>query len=511
MALTRESELTCEVAIIGGGLSGITAGVYLQRAGIEDYVVLERSSELGGTWRDNRYPGVAVDIPSVAYQFRFDRNPRWSRIFAPGAEVQQYHLEVANKYGVREHCVFGADVVAETWDEDNNWWHLELAGGGAVTARFVISAVGPFLSPKRVGNGIPGFDDFSGDVLVPAAWPEGYDLKGKRVAVIGTGATGVQLAGSIAPEVGSMKVFQRTPVYCVPKPDLEVPSWAQRLLGIPGVGVTIDAVARGGASVGLYILTRAPGIIMRPAMRIFDRVCRTLYRRYLRRIVLDRETADRLTPEFGLFGNRPTLNSTFPRAFNRPGVDLVTERIDRVVPDGVRTRDGQVHKFDCIISATGWELFSEPASYPDGRVVGVGGNDLGRWWAKHGMQAYESVAVPGFPNRWIIVGPYSWTGTGWHSLAENAVVHAVRAIGLARAQDAVRMEVTSAALSAFMELMRHNGRHLRYYFTELNKGVNSYWVNKAGEIPILRPTTLRAARKASESFPLDDYLLEQAL
>ncbi|MFV8310964.1 flavin-containing monooxygenase [Mycobacteroides chelonae] len=494
-----------EVAVIGGGLSGIAAAVSLKRAGISDFVVIERAADIGGTWRDNTYPGVAVDIPSIAYQFSFYRNPNWSRVFAPGAEVHAYHLDVVDHFEIHTHFRFGREVLSEVWDEEQRWWRLELEGGDTLTARFVISALGPFINPKPVGNGIEGFEDFEGDVLLPAHWPDGYEVRGKRVAVIGTGATGVQLAGHIADEVQAMAVFQRTPVYCVPKPDFAIPRWLRAALRVPGVSTGMHGIGLGIVHVLSWLLLNIPGAVMRPLMRGFDSGARRLYRKYLRAVVNDPLTADRLAPTFGLFGNRPTLNSTFPRAFNQPGVDLVTVPIDRVVPRGVRTGDGTVFECDCIISATGWQLFSEPATYPSGRVVGVDGVDLGQWWGENGMQAYESVAVPGFPNRWIIVGPYSWTGTGWHGLAENAVRHAVRAIGLARQRGADRMEVRRDALRRFMNLMWRNGENLRYYFTELNRGVHSYFVNSAGEIPILRATSILAARRASRSFPADDY------
>ncbi|GAB17233.1 putative flavin-containing monooxygenase [Gordonia effusa NBRC 100432] len=514
MTSTQSNELTQpetapspdhHVVVIGAGLSGIASAVRLQQAGIDDFIVIDRADDLGGTWRDNTYPGVAVDIPSLAYQFTFHRNPNWSRVFAPGAEVHQYHLDVVEHFGLRPHFRFRVEVTSEQWDDEASLWRLHLADGTSITARFVISAVGPFINPKPDGSGIPGFEDFDGIVAVPARWDASYDLNGKRVAVIGTGATGVQLAGHVAPDVASMTVFQRTPVYCVPKPDFPIPRVVQLVFRLPGVGAALNAIGLAGAHIGLWFVINTPGAIIRPLMRGFDKVVRGLYRQYLRRIVDDPETADQLTPTFGIFGNRPTLNSTFPKAFNLPDVNLCTTAIERVTPKGIRTVDGTEHEFDYIIAATGHELFSEPSSYPKGRVVGVNGTDIGEWWAEHGMQAYESVAVPEFPNRWVIVGPYSWTGTGWHGLAENAVTHIVRAISLADARGATRMEVRPTALKRFTDLMLRQGRHLKFYFTELNHGIHSYWVNSAGDIPILRATTILAARRASRAFPEDDY------
>ncbi|MGC7273554.1 NAD(P)/FAD-dependent oxidoreductase, partial [Mycobacteroides abscessus subsp. massiliense] len=240
------------------------------------------------------------------------------------------------------------------------------------------------------------------------------------------------------------------------------------------------------------------------------RAGRALYGAYLRAVVRDREVARALLPSFGPFGNRPTLNSDFPRVFNKPHCDLVTTPIDEVVPEGVRTVDGRVHEADFLITATGFDLFSEPASYKRGRVVGAGGRDLGDFFNTHGMQAYESVSITGFPNRWIIVGPYSWTGNGgWHGLADTAVTHIVRAISLARERHATRMEVRQEALDRFHQSMLRNGRNLKYYFTELNRGVRSYWKNADDDVPLLRPTTTLQARRAARSFPAADYAYEQ--
>ncbi|SKL95409.1 Probable monooxygenase [Mycobacteroides abscessus subsp. bolletii] len=492
------------VVVIGAGIGGLCAGVRLQQAGIEDFVILDRAADLGGTWRDNVYPGIAVDIPSVIYQFPFFRNPQWSRVFAPGSEVQAYHQQVAERFNLRPHFRFGVDVRNEEWDEENHWWRLNLADGSLITARFVVSAIGPFFDPKQPG--IKGLENFTGTRVTPVQWLPEHDVRGKRVAVIGTGATGVQLCGAIADETESLVVFQRTPVYCIPKPDFRIPVIAQWALRIPGLFSVIEWGALLGGSLGLWFLIHTPGAVMRPLMRLFDAAGRALYGAYLRAVVKDRKVARDLLPYFGPLGNRPTLNSAFPRVFNKPHCSLVTTPIDEVVPEGVRTSDGTVHEADFLITATGFDLFSEPASYKRGRVTGAGGRDLGDFFNTRGMQAYESVSITGFPNRWIIVGPYSWTGNGgWHGLADTAVTHIVRAISLAGERGASRMEVRQEALDRFHQLMLRNGRNLKYYFTELNQGVRSYWKNADDDVPLLRPTTTLQARRAAKKFPADDY------
>lgn len=308
-----------------------------------------------------------MDIPSVIYQYSFFRNPHWSRVFAPGDEVQAYHQRVAENFGLRPHFRFGVDVRSEEWDEGQHHWRLNLADGSVMTARFVISAIGPFFDPKE--SGIKGIESFKGTRVTPSQWLPEHDVRGKRVAVIGTGATGVQLSGAIADDTASLVVFQRTPVYCIPKPDFRIPAIAQWALRIPGLTAAIEWGALVGGSVGLWFLINTPGVVMRPLMRLFDRAGRALYGAYLRAVVKDARVARDLLPSFGPLGNRPTLNSAFPRVFNKPHCDLVTTPIDEVVPEGVRTTDGTVYEADFLITATGFDLFSEPASYKRGRVI----------------------------------------------------------------------------------------------------------------------------------------------
>lgn len=241
--MTDDGEHIHEVAVIGAGPGGITAAHQLQQAGIEDFVILERAGEVGGTWRDNHYPGLAVDIPSLWYQFPFARDPNWSRLFAPGAEIQAYLREVARQVGVYRYLRTGAEVVRQEWDDTRGVWRLEIADGRTVTARFLISAVGGYINAKP-DIPITGIDDFGGKILRPNDWDDDYDTDGKRVAIIGTGSSGVQIAGALAPVVGHLDVFQRTPAWVLPKVDFEItPRW-RRLLRLPGVLPAVDWAGR---------------------------------------------------------------------------------------------------------------------------------------------------------------------------------------------------------------------------------------------------------------------------
>jgi len=493
-----------EVAVIGAGPGGIAAGVELKRSGVDDFVILERAAEVGGSWYENTYPGIGVDIPTIAYQYSFARNADWSRFFAPGAEVQDYHVGVARRFGLYEHLRFDADVQREEWDDDLQAWRLQLAGGGELTARFVISAVGAFLNPKQ-DPGIPGLEEFAGKIQRPSSWDHGYDHRGKRVAVIGTGASSVQITPSIAPEVGSLTVFQRTPVWCLPKPDFAVPGWLRRVLQVPGLQADVHGVVLVGVDAVLRLAVLTPMWLVKPAMRQFDATAKALYSRLLRAVIRDDETRRGLTPDYGPLGKRPTMSNTYLRAFNRENVQLVTEPIERFTRTGVRTADGVEHELDMVVLATGYELFSDPESYPPGMVVGRDGMDLGKFYAEHGLQAYESVAIPRLPNRWMLVGPYSWTGSGWHAFVEMTAHHAVRAIRETRRRGATVAEVRQAAHDTYHAAVNKHRRSIQYYFTELNGHVRTYYRNSQGDVTYIRPSSFFQARRRSRRFPLDDY------
>jgi cation diffusion facilitator CzcD-associated flavoprotein CzcO len=504
LATDQQHERTFEVAVIGAGPGGIAAAVKLLRAGIDDLVVLERSDEVGGSWHENHYPGIGVDVPAIAYQYSFARNAAWSRVFPRGAEVKKYHVDVAERFGVRERVLFGTEVERELWDDDAQVWNLELKGGGSVRARFLISAVGAFVRPKA-DVGIPGRSSFRGKVLRPADWDHDYDLAGKRVAIVGTGASAVQIIPTIAPEVDSLTVFQRTPVWSLPKPDFPVPAPLQWALRVPGVQPALHGSALAAVDLVLRAVVNGSGQSVRSAMERFDVTTLKVYRRYLDLVVEDPTTRAALTPNFGPFAKRPTLSNSYLRAFNRSNVALETTPIDKITPTGIRTRDQVLHKFDAIILATGYEVFSDPETYRPGTVVGRDGFDLAEFYDREGLQAYQSVSVHGLPNRWTLVGPYSWTGSGWHAFVEMTADHAIRAITETRKRGADTCEIRKAAAEAYHDATYRRGESLRYYLAELNGHVPTYYRNSQGDTTYIRPSGFFEARRGNLQFPLDDY------
>ncbi|UFS96887.1 NAD(P)/FAD-dependent oxidoreductase [Nocardia huaxiensis] len=504
---TENSRPNHQVVVIGAGPGGIAAGVKLKKAGITDFAILERADEVGGSWHENHYPGLEVDIPSLAYQYSFARNPNWSRLFAPGAEVQRYHVEVARRFGLYPHLRFGTEVVSEEWDEDTHRWKLHLADGGTITARFVISAVGAFIKPKE-DPGIPGLAEYRGKIQRPSDWDDEYDLAGKKVAIIGTGASSVQITPSIAPRVGSLSVFQRTPVWCVPKPNPRIPRAAQLILHTPGLQAATHGAVLVAVDLLLRVMSNAPMALVRPTMRTVDAVAIAGYQGLLRTMVRDKATRAGLTPNYGPIAKRPTANTGYLLAFNRDNVELVTTPIERFTETGIRTVDGTNHEFDMIVLATGYHVFSDPETYTPGMVVGEDGLDLGKFYAEHGLQAYESVSLPSLPNRWTLVGPYSWTGSGWHAFVEMTADHAVRAIAEARRRGATFVAVRRDAQESYHRTIYAHSEAMRFYLAELNAHVPTYYRNSQGDSTYIRPTGFFRARRGHRRFPFSDYRFE---
>ena len=240
-----------EVVIVGAGFAGLGAAIALKRAGIEDIAILERADEVGGTWRDNTYPGVAVDIPSFTYSYAFEPNARWSRAFAPGHELFEYAVSCADKHDLRRHLRLRTEVVSARFDEAHHLWRLTLASGREVTGRFLFSCHGSLVTPKPPE--IPGLEDFKGHIVSTMAWDKEHDLAGERVAVIGTGASGLQVIPSIAPVVGSLTVFQRTPIWVMPKINPPVPSPVRSFLGAAPLAQRILRVGTSAATEALAL------------------------------------------------------------------------------------------------------------------------------------------------------------------------------------------------------------------------------------------------------------------
>jgi cation diffusion facilitator CzcD-associated flavoprotein CzcO len=489
-----------EVAIIGAGFGGLGMATELKRRNIQDFAIYERADDIGGTWRDNTYPGIAVDIPVFAYQFSYDMKPDWSRFFPRGHEVKSYIDDYAERFELRPHIRLSSEVRSRTWDEENHLWRLDV-NGEEVTARFVISAIGPFVDPKPVE--IPGVEDFEGKVIHSARWDHDYDLAGKRVAIVGTGASAVQIVPRIAEEVERLDVYQRTPIWIAPKFDPEIPGWMKKMFArLPFT----ERIARTIVSAIVEsIVVRAPLTYQRFPFVI--RAVERRNRRYLASQVKDPETRAKLTPEYGMGCKRPSVSNDYLRTFNRENVELITDGIERVTPSGVLAGDGTEREVDVLILATGFRLASDPENFRRTPVRGRDGFDLATQYEEHRLKAYESISMPGLPNHFMIFGPYGWTGSSWHVLVETASTHISRVLEEAYRHGADRVEVSEEATDRY-----HQGVLERMsdsiWFSSRCDGANSYYFDHHGDVPYVRPTTGREAIKAARSFPLSDYRYE---
>ena len=480
-----------EAAIIGAGVGGIGAACQLRRAGIDDFVILERRADFSGTWIANTYPGVALDVPSTSYEFTFAPN-HWSRVFADGAEVREYCQRVARDYGLYERARFGVNVEREVWNDDEGYWTLHLSGGQTLTARYLLNATGFFLEP-RSNSGIPDVDKFAGKIMLSAGWDHTYDYRGKRVAVIGTGASSMQIVPSIAPDVAHLDVYQRTATWCFPKPDFAFGRIGRTLMRAKWFH-TFAYMANWYAYQAVVVfMERLPKRAAIAFVTALESVLRVAYRVYLRFHVTDAQARRALVPRHGVMANMPTFGRGFLQTFSRSNGNLVTTPIERFTESGIRTADGTERAYDMIVLATGFNVASDPEAFPIGTVAGRDGFDLGEFYRVNGMQAYAGVTIPKMPNRWFLYGPYGWNGVTWVSMMENAGLHIARVITEARAQGAPIVEVTQEAHDDWHHTMVTSPATVvaQEYLVEhqlKRHNVRSYFSNERGEAPILRPS-----------------------
>jgi cation diffusion facilitator CzcD-associated flavoprotein CzcO len=487
-----------DVVIVGAGFGGIGAAIQLHRLGYDDIVILEREDELGGTWHVNRYPGLTVDCPSTTYSYWFEPNPYWSRLYAPGPELKRYAEHVVDKYDVRPNIRFNTNVEGARWDDDAQVWRVALTGGETLSAQFLIAATG-FLSQPRSPD-IPGIDTFAGRIIHTAAWDDSYSLEGRRVGIIGTGSTGVQVIPELAKEVSELTVYQRTPIWVVPKIDFGFSPAVQRLFDrMPFTqrivrwftDITVDAVMvlamwKYRYFKGLNIGASALATILR----------------FLS--IRDKELRRKLTPDYDFGCKRPTMSNTYYRTFTKPHVHLVNSGIERIEPDGVVARDGTKRFIDTLVLATGFDVWD--VNLPAIEVIGREGRDLGKWWRDNKFQAYEGVSVPYFPNFLTLASPYAWVGLSWFNTVEYQMRHMDRLLGEVQRRGGRTFEVTEQANARFLdqmtELLDDSVFHLGNCVTS-----RSYWFNQAGEAPLFRPTSVNNAVKEQLRFPLSDYAI----
>jgi len=478
------------VAIIGGGLSGIGATAMLRRAGIGDVVVLERADEVGGTWRDNTYPGCACDVPSALYSFSFAPNPAWGRLYAGQTEIQQYARQVAREHGVEEHVVTGADVLSATWDEQAQRWRITTTRGDW-TARALISATGPWSEP--VLPHVPGLDAFAGTVFHSSRWDHEHDLASREVAVIGTGASAVQFVPQIQPRAGRVTVYQRTAQWVLPKLDRRVTAAEQALYR--RVPLTQRALRE-----AMYYTFELAGFAERNprAMGGFQRIAR----RHLERSVADPRLRAALTPDHTLGCKRILFSNDWYRALTQPNVELVPHAVTEVTTGGVVGADGIERPADTLILGTGFGITEMPIA---ARVTGRDGRTLEETWAGS-PTGYLGTVISGFPNFFMVLGPNVGNGhTSATVLIELQLLFAIDALKAMERDGIASADVRPAVQDRFNEEVQ---RRLRGTVWNAG-GCRSYYLDRNGRNSTIFPgSTLELRRRAR--FRASEYALVPA-
>jgi cation diffusion facilitator CzcD-associated flavoprotein CzcO len=482
------------IVIIGAGFAGIGTAIRLKQRGIHSFRIFERAAEIGGTWRDNTYPGAACDVPSHVYSFSFEPNPDWSRMFAESNEIHAYLLRCVEKHGLRAHLELNTAITEARWDERRGVWTLVTSRGERVEARVVVSGVGGLVDPKAPD--IPGLATFAGKTMHTARWDHDYELAGKRVAVIGTGASAVQVVPAIAPTVGKLSVFQRTAAWVVPKRDY-------------AIGVRAKARFRRHPWLlklrrfFLYGLSELMGpMIFLDAPRL-SRIGERMSERHLARSVHDPVLREKLRPRFQFGCKRMLISDDYWPTFERPNVELVTDRIVEIGPHAVVTADGREHPIDVLVLATGFALNIATAPFP---IYGRGGRALSDVWSD-GAVAYKGVTVSGFPNWFILMGPN--TGPGHTSVlvfTEAQIGYALQAIEPMIADRTLRaVEVRQDVQDAYNAGIQGRMKHMVW-----SSGCSSWYLSPDGENHSLYPGLASEYCARTRRFRPSEYHLVRA-
>ena len=427
--------------IIGTGFGGMGMAIALRKQGITDFVILEKGNDVGGVWRDNSYPGAACDVPSHLYSFSFEPNPNWSRKFSPQAEIFAYLQHCAAKYQLLPHIAFGTEVSAADYDEDHSLWTVTTKDQKKLTARLLICATGQLSRPALPV--VPGIATFAGPAFHSAQWRHDLDLSGKRVAVIGTGASAIQFVPAIADRVAHLDVFQRSAPYVLPRVNTAYSNLTKKiftklpwLLRLYRTGIYLVYESRFLAFSRFKILMRLVGGLP--------------FQRMLKNDIADEALRAKMIPDYPIGCKRLLLSSEYIATFAKPQVSLVTEAIERITPDGIQTRDGVHHKTEVIVYGTG---FAATEFLAPMQIRGRQGKELNATWSE-GAKAYLGMTVPDFPNFFILYGPN--TNLGHNSIVfmlESQIAHVMRCMKAMHESNASAIEIKRAPYQEFNTLI----------------------------------------------------------
>lgn len=474
-----------EVLVIGAGVSGIGAAIRLLQEGITDFVVLEKAQDLGGTWRDNTYPGCACDVPSALYSYSFAQNPEWTRAFAAQREILDYVRKTATEHGVHPYIRFGVDMEDAVWDEAARHWKIHTSSG-LYEARTLISCAG-YLHEPVIPN-LPGLKDFKGTIFHSSQWNHQHDLSGERVAVIGSGASAIQFVPEIQPKVDSLFFYQRTPTWVLPKPDRRIPDIEKSFYKLP---FTLNAWRK-----TLYSSMEVMGLGFRNP-RVME-AAQQIGLAHLKRSVPDLELRAKLTPGFTLGCKRILLSNNYYPALMQPNVEVLATGVREVRGNVVIGADGSAREVDTIILATGFHVSDAPIAQ---RIRGSEGKPLSDIW-KGSPEAYLGTIIAGFPNAFLVLGPNLAIGhNSAFVIIEAQLDYVMNALRAMKNQRLNRLEVRRDVQDRYNTAIQRDLQG-----TVWNAGgCSSYYIDKNGKNSICFPWTTLTMRRLMSRFDPTEY------
>jgi len=483
----KEVKPAVEVAIIGAGFGGIGLAIRLQQQGVQDFVIYEQAADVGGVWRDNIYPGAACDVPSHLYSFSFEANPDWGRSYGPQEEIHRYLQHCAKKYQLNSRIQFNTTVSGLAFCEKNGLWTINFADGTQSTARAVVLAIGALNIPQYPK--IDGLEKFGGKIMHTAEWDQDYSLTNKRVAVIGTGASAIQVVPAIQPEVASLALFQRTPPWVMPKFDRPQSTVRQaRLRRWPLLQKLIRNLQ--------YLI--AESVV--PAFMwdsVLTRFGEAMGRRYLKKVVSDPLLRKQLTPQYAMGCKRVLLSDNYYPALTKSNVSLLSAGISHIDKHAIYSADGQRIELDAVVLATGFKVPVSGAPMP---VRGLAGRDLNNDWAI-GSEAYKGMTVSGYPNLLYIMGPN--TGPGNTSVIfyiESQIHYILQYLSALRASPNEYINVKPEVQRTFNEDVQR-----RFKGTTWTSGCNSWYLTADGKNTTLWPSFSWLYRLRTRRFNNAEY------
>jgi cation diffusion facilitator CzcD-associated flavoprotein CzcO len=479
-----------QIAIVGAGFSGLGVAMALGQAGFRDFVILERAGDLGGTWRDNTYPGCACDIPSILYSWTAEQNPGWSQAFAGQQEIWDYMRRVVDRHDLARHIRFNSEVLSMRWDSERQRWECETSQG-SIAADIAISAVGALADPAIPQ--LPGLERFEGNVFHSARWDHEYDLTGRQVAVVGTGASAIQFVPEIQPHVQRLHLFQRTPPWVMPRANPPIPEeWRQRFERHPKLQRALRTAV-------FSLFESFHAMFTHPRL---SRLTERRARRHIERQVPDPVLRQKLTPSYRLGCKRILGSEDWYPAIAAENVGVVIDGIREVTPTGIVDQQGVEHNADAIIFGTGFQATDPPISH---RVVGPDGVTLAQKW-NGSPEAHLGLAVAGFPNFFLLLGPN--TGLGHNSvllMVEAQINYVIQALTHLRSRRYATIEPRAEAQARFVSDVDAGTKGSVW----TAGGCVSWYLDSTGRNSTLWPGTVRAYQRRLARFEPGDYVVQE--